>query len=818
MKELNSNAFNLISDFTASDSDAAAPVNWPATRPGWPFPDQLPLLPMEELNIFPLVVYPISVEEPGAKSVILQSLQGPRLVGLFAVKEEGSDPRDLTIDDFHPVGVAALVHKVSESPGQGPMKAVVQGVSRIRLKKLDSPYPYAEAAIERLDETWEDSPELSAMMREAKKLMAQVIEMSPYLSPGLKGLCDGVEQPGVLSDLIVSALPLKRELKIEFIGLYDVKARLERLLEILTQEKEILELGRGIQKKVQAKMEKHHKEMHLREQLKAIQEELGEGGGGDGELDELRAKMDQKAWPEEVKAVAEKELNRMIRVGSSSPEYSVARTYIDWLLDLPWQDQTVDNLDLPQARTVLDRDHFGLEQVKKRILEYLAVRKLKKDLKGPILCLVGPPGVGKTSLGQSLAEALGRKFVRLSLGGVRDEAEIRGHRRTYVGAMPGRIIAGLKKAQTNNPVFLLDEVDKMSYDFRGDPSSALLEALDPEQNNTFSDHYLEVPFDLSQVMFIMTANVLDQIPGPLRDRMEVIHVSSYTAEEKLAIAKGHLLPKSLEAHGLAENELTVSDEALEQVISCYTREAGCRELTRRLNALSRAAAVAKASGVDGPSQVTPCALPTLLGPPRFTNEQKAAADQVGVATGLAWTAAGGDILFIEAVTTPGNGVLKLTGQLGDVMKESAQAALTFIKARAPELDLPANWLKGRDIHIHLPQGAIPKDGPSAGVTLATVLASLASGRPVRSDVAMTGEISLTGQVLAVGGIKEKVLAAKRAGLKKVYLPKANQHDLAEIPADLLKGLKVELVDQASQVIKAALAPVRSRARKTAQAA
>lgn len=813
MKEINKTAFNLEAGLPASDSEAAVPANRPVFRPDRPFPDCLPVLPMEELNIFPLVAYPIFVEEPGAKTVIMQSLPASRLVALFAVKDKDSDPRNLAFDDFHPVGVAALVHKVSESPGEAPLKAVVQGVSRIRLKEVSSPYPYGEAVIERLEETWEESPQLTAMMRETKKLMAQIIEMSPYLSPGLKSLCDGVEQPGVLSDLIVSALPLKRELKIEFIGLHQVEKRLERLLEVLIQEKEILELGRGIQKKVQARMEKQHKEMHLREQLKIIQEELGEGGGGD--LDELKERLEKKAWPAEVKTAAEKELNRMIRVGPSSPEYSVARNYLDWLLELPWMERTEDNLDLDKARAILDRDHFGLEQVKKRIVEYLAVRKLKKDLKGPILCLVGPPGVGKTSLGQSLAEALGRKFIRLSLGGVRDEAEIRGHRRTYVGAMPGRIIAGLKKAESNNPVFLLDEVDKMSHDFRGDPSSALLEALDPEQNASFSDHYLEVPFDLSQVMFIMTANVLDQIPGPLRDRMEVIQVSSYTAEEKLAIARRHLLPKSLTAHGLEPGELTVSDEALKQVIGGYTREAGCRELTRRLNALSRTAAVAKASGLNGPSRVTPCSLPALLGPPRFSAERRAAADQVGVATGLAWTAAGGEILFIEAVTTPGTGQLKLTGQLGEVMKESAQAALTFIKARAGELDLPADWLKDRDVHIHLPQGAIPKDGPSAGVALATVLASLASGRPARSDVAMTGEISLTGQVLPVGGIKEKVLAAKRAGLKKVLLPSANQHDLAEIPAPLLKGLKVELVSQASEVINRALAPAGTNAQQAA---
>ena len=764
-------------------------------------PQQMDILPMVDLNVFPQLVYPISVEEPKAKMAVHRSLDSGSLLALFAVKDAELDPEHLSEDDFHPIGMAVLIHKVWETESNN-LRVVVQGLARIRLLGLRGDYK-ERAAIEAVVEEQGDPEKLRPLVMEAKRLFSQVADLSPALSFNPVQFGSSLdEKPGLMADLMVAALPLKRTVKAEFLGLVDVHDRLLKLLEHLTMEVENLEAGRAIAARIKENLDRQHREMHLREQLKAIEAELGEEEGD--EAAELAARLEAKALPDEAREVAEKELARLRKTPSHASEYGVIRNYLELILDLPWLEGTEDKQDLALAREILERDHFGLEKVKKRLVEYLAVRKLTGGVKSPILCLVGPPGVGKTSLGHSIAEALGREFVRLSLGGVRDEAEIRGHRRTYVGALPGRLISGLKKAKSNNPVFLLDELDKMTRSAMGDPSSALLEVLDPEQNNTFSDHYLEIPFDLSKVMFILTANVLEDIPGPLRDRLEVVELSGYTLEEKLEIAKRHLLPKELERHGLSPEDLVFSPEALNELVDHYTREAGCRDLTRRLSAVSRSVAVEKAEGRTEPRLIDRERLKMILGAPRHLKEIKAAEPQVGVVTGLAWTAAGGDILFIEAVSMPGKGNLALTGQLGEVMQESARAAISYVRSRSLEWDIDPDWFKENDLHIHLPQGAIPKDGPSAGVTLATAIVSLASGRKVRPEVAMTGEISLRGLVMPVGGIKEKLLAARRAGISRVVIPEKNLPDLEEIPENLLKDMEVSTAKCLDDVLEAAL--------------
>jgi len=769
-------------------------------------PQRLDVLPMVELNIFPQLVYPISVEDGRAKISVHRSQDTGNPLALFAVKDSQVDPDNLTEDDFYPVGMAVMVHKVWETDN-GNLKVVAQGLSRIRLLSLRGE-DNSSAMVETIVDGPVDTDALRPLVMEAKRLFAQVAEMSPVLPFNPTQFGNGLEEkPGLLADLMMAALPLKRTAKIEFLGLLDIEERLMKLLEHLTIEVANLEAGRAVSTRMKENIDKHHREMHLREQLKAIEAELGERDEGD-DLSELAEKLHAKALTDEAREVAEREFKRLKKTSSHSSEYGVIRNYLEWILDLPWQESTFDKSDLALAREILERDHYGLEKVKKRIVEFLAVRKLTRGAKSPILCLVGPPGVGKTSLGRSIAEALGREFVRLSLGGVRDEAEIRGHRRTYVGALPGRLISGLKKAKSNNPVFLLDELDKMTQSVMGDPAAALLEVLDPEQNNTFSDHYLEIPFDLSKVLFILTANVLENIPGPLRDRLEIVEVSGYTLEEKMEIAKRHLLPKELERHGLSENDLTLSEEALRELVESYTREAGVRDLTRRLGAVARSVAVDKAdetlSDCERGGAIGPECLTSILGAPRHQKELKAAQPQVGVVTGLAWTAAGGDILFIEAVSMPGKGQLSLTGQLGEVMQESAKAAVSYVRSKALEWGLDPEWFKTNDIHLHLPQGAIPKDGPSAGVTLATAIVSLVRGRKVRPEVAMTGEISLRGLVLPVGGIKEKLLAARRAGLKKVLIPEKNQADLMEVPDYLLKGLTVVTIKTLDEALEAAL--------------
>lgn len=765
-------------------------------------PQRLDILPMVELNVFPQLVYPISVEDARAKMAVHRALDKSSPLALFAVKDTKVDPDDLRDDDFHPVGMAVLVHKVWETEN-GSLKVVVQGLSRIRLLNICAD-DNTRAMVETVIENQGEAETLRPLVLEARRLFSQVAELSPGLPFNPNQFASSLdEKPGLMADLMMAALPLKRSAKLEFISIVDVEERMMKLLEHLTIEVENMETGRAVADRMKESISKHQREMHLREQLKAIEAELGEGGESD-ELGELTDRIHAKALPEEARGAAERELARLKKTSPHSSEYGVIRGYLDWILDLPWCESTFDKHDLPLAREVLERDHYGLEKVKKRIIEYLAVRKLTGGVKSPILCLVGPPGVGKTSLGRSVAEALGREFVRLSLGGVRDEAEIRGHRRTYVGALPGRIISGLKKAKSNNPVFLLDELDKLTSSVMGDPSAALLEVLDPEQNNTFSDHYLEIPFDLSGVLFILTANVLENIPGPLRDRLEVVEVSGYTMEEKMEIAKRHLLPQELKRHGLTADDLILSEEALKELVESYTREAGVRDLSRRLGAVARSLAVEKAEGSVESKTLSSEDLTPILGPPRHLKELKAAQPQVGVVTGLAWTAAGGDILFIEAVAMPGKGQVSLTGQLGEVMQESAKAAVSYVRSRALSWGLDPDWFKNHDVHLHIPQGAIPKDGPSAGVTLATAIVSLVKGQKVRPDVAMTGEISLRGLSLPVGGIKEKLLAARRAGLSRVVIPEKNQADLMEVPEHLLKGLTVTAVKNLDEVLEIAL--------------
>ena len=619
------------------------------------------------------------------------------------------------------------------------------------------------------------------MLNSARGLFIKVLELSPYLPSELGLLAQSVEDPGSLADMITSTLNIPKEDKQDILETLEVRQRLQKITVILTKELEVLELGKKIQFEVKEGIDKTQREYYLREQLKAIQKELGEKDEKSLEIEEYRKKIIEQGLSPAAAKEAERELNRLSRMNSASPEYTVALSFLDWLTELPWQTHTEDNLDIGAAAKVLDEDHFDLEKVKKRILEYLAVRKLKPDMKGPILCFVGPPGTGKTSLGRSIARALGRKFVRLSLGGVRDEAEIRGHRRTYIGALPGRIIQGLKKAGSNNPVFILDEIDKVGADFRGDPSSALLEVLDPEQNSTFSDHYLEVEFDLSKVMFITTANILDTIPPALRDRMEVLDLSGYIEEEKIQIARKHLIPKQLEEHGLSEKILSFNKKALQLIIRSYTREAGLRNLEREIASVCRGVAKEVAEGKIQTKRITEEDLHQYLGPVHFFSEIAERTQEPGVATGLAWTQAGGDILFVEASKMPGRRTMTLTGQLGDVMKESAGAALSYIRSKAVQLGIPEDFYEKNDLHVHVPAGAIPKDGPSAGTAIMTALTSLLTDRPIRGNLAMTGEITLRGLVLPVGGIKEKVLAAKRAGITTVILPKKNEKDLEEIP-------------------------------------
>jgi ATP-dependent Lon protease len=771
---------------------------------------ELPLLPLKETVVFPDSMTPLAVGQERSIRLIDDVVGADRELALVAVRNpEVEEPG---WDDLYEVGTAANVHKLIRVP-DGTLRVLIQGIRRVRLVERKNSDPYLVGEFEDVPDIVPDTPEVEALTRNVQGLFGRIIGLVPYLPEELQLAAANVDDPSALCHLVASTLRIKTEEKQELLELAHVEERLRRVAAILNRELEVFELGSRIQSQVQSEMEKGQREYFLRQQLKAIQEELGEADDQQAEINELRAQLDALDLPEDVDRAARRELSRLEKLPPAAAEYGVIRTYLDWILTLPWGKTTDDNLDLDHAREILDEDHFDLEKVKERIVEYLAVSKLKNDLSGPILCFVGPPGVGKTSLGQSIARALGRKFVRISVGGVRDEAEIRGHRRTYIGAMPGTIIRAIRDAETMNPVFLIDEIDKMGSDYRGDPASAMLEVLDPEQHSGFRDHYLDLPFDLSKVLFICTANLLDTIPPPLLDRMDVLNLSGYTEEEKFAIARRYLVPKQLEAHGLPKSRVTITDAAVRVVIREYTREAGVRSLERQLAALFRKAAREIAEGRARRLTIGDKRAREWLGPRRFAGEVRKRTSEPGVATGLAVTPVGGDVLFVEATAYPGRGRLKVTGQLGEVMQESAQAAHSWARSRAEQLSLDPDWFATHDVHVHVPAGAQPKDGPSAGIAIATAIVSIASERAVSADVAMTGEITLTGQVLPIGGVRDKALAAQRAGVKTVVLPKENEPDLAELPAEARDELSFVLADSIDEVLEVAFdgsAPARRR--------
>jgi ATP-dependent Lon protease len=764
-----------------------------------PAPRVLPILPVSDMVLFPRLIMPLVLWEESAQKLVDEVLLQDKVLGVLASRED--KPRGFGPDNLYQVGTAAVILKMRK-PEDGSVRLLLQGLYRFRLEDWVGYDPYLAAKIEPLSEDYEPDLEIEAMTANLKGLFLRMLELSPYLPAELGALVRELGDPRVLADVAGGSLNISKAEKQELLETIPVKDRLRRVLVLLNRELEVLELSKKIQSQVKSEMDKAQRDYYLREHIRALQRELGETDERLREMEELQFRLEEAGLPPPALKEAERELARLKRTPPTSPDHQVIRNYLEWMIELPWSVSTEDNLDLAQARRILDEDHYNLEKVKKRILEYLAVRKLKPDMKGPILCFVGPPGTGKTSLGRSIARALGRKFVRLSLGGVRDEAEIRGHRRTYVGALPGRIIQSIRRAGSNNPVFILDEVDKLGADFRGDPSSALLEVLDPEQNFSFSDHYLEVGFDLSKVMFITTANMLDPVPPALRDRMEVLETPGYTEEEKLEIAYHYLVPRQLEGHGLTAEQFQITPEAMRRLISIYTREAGLRNLEREIASLCRAVAREIVEGIRTRVEVGASDLAQYLGPPRFFREAALERPLPGVATGLAWTPTGGDLLFIEALRMPGTGNLKLTGQLGEVMKESANAALSYIRARAPFLNIEEDFFEKADLHIHVPAGATPKDGPSAGLALLAALVSLLSGRAVKKGLAMTGEITLRGDILPVGGIKNKVLAAHRAGLQEIILPAQNAGDLEEIPESVRRDLTfhpVERLDEALEV-------------------
>jgi ATP-dependent Lon protease len=789
----------------AAGAQVAPAMGPPALINKEDIPQVLPILPLRNSVFFPGGVLPLAVGRQKTIALIKDAVRDEQVIGV--VTQRRAEEEDPGAADLYTVGTVARVVKLLKM-GEDNYSLVVQGLARFKVLELVQENPYLKARVEPVeDKTSTDDVEVEALAINLKKLAREVIELMPELPAAATELVESITHPGHLADLIAANVDVPIEEKQQVLETIDLKARMKLVLELLNRKREILKLSNKIDSAVKGEMSKTQREYYLRQQLKAIKEELGELGEEEEELDELAERLKKAGLPPEVDKVAQKELNRLKSIPTASSEYTVARTYLDWIADLPWNKKTDDNLDIENARSILDADHYGLDKIKKRILEYLAVRKLKNDMRGPILCFVGPPGVGKTSLGQSIARATGRKFVRLSLGGVRDEAEIRGHRRTYVGALPGRIIQSMKKAGMVNPVMMLDEIDKLGADFRGDPSAALLEVLDPEQNFSFSDHYLDLPYDLSKVMFIGTANLLDPIPGPLKDRMEILELPGYTFEEKVHIAQNHLVPKQLREHGLSADSVSITEKALIKIIMAYTREAGVRNLERRIADVCRAVAVEVASGKVAAASKRPvdeADLAEMLGPEKFYNETAERTEIPGVATGLAWTAAGGDILFIEATKMAGKGSMTLTGQLGDVMKESAQAALSYLRSKADNLGIPSNFLERTDIHIHFPAGSIPKDGPSAGVTILTALVSLLTGIRVRSDVAMTGEVTLRGLVLPVGGIKEKVLAAHRAGIKRIIIPARNEKDLVDVPSQARNELEFVYASHMDEVLKAAL--------------
>ena len=773
-------------------------------------PNELPILPLRGTVLYPDLILPIMVGRKRSVKLIDDAMDSDRIIGVITQKRsEIEEPKE---SDLYSVGVAALILRMIREL-DGSQRVIVQGISRVKVKEYIQREPYFKAKSETIEENIEQGVEIEALMMNLRNLFQRAVELAPYLTAELGTMVSNIKSPSILTDLIASNLNLSTADKQGLLEIFDVRERLTKVHLALNKEVQVLELGNKIQSQVKEDMDRTQREYYLREQMKAIKKELGEMDEHSTEVKELREKIKKAKMPPDVVTAAEKELDRLAKIPPASAEYTVARTYLDWLVELPWSETTTDNLDIDNAQKTLDEDHYDLEKVKKRILEYLAVRKLKSDMKGPILCFVGPPGVGKTSLGKSIARTMGRKFIRISLGGVRDEAEIRGHRRTYVGALPGRIIQGIKKAGSNNPIFMLDEVDKIGMDFRGDPSSALLEVLDPEQNFSFSDHYIDVPFDLSKVMFITTANVLDPIPPALRDRMETLELPGYSEDQKMMIAKEFLLQKQINEHGLTSELIEFQDSAIQVIINSYTREAGVRNLEREIAGICRGVAKDVARGIKEKVVVTPDLLHKFLGPVKFFPEVAERTSEPGVATGLAWTPTGGDIIFVEATKMRGEKGLTLTGQLGDVMKESAQAALAYVRSKSKELGIEEDFFEKNDIHIHVPAGAIPKDGPSAGVTMFVALTSLLTNKPVRNDVAMTGEITLRGLVLPVGGIKEKVLAGMRAGIRTIILPQKNEKDLEEIPEHIRAQLNFKFIQRMDEAIEFALKHIETHTAK-----
>jgi ATP-dependent Lon protease len=763
-------------------------------------PDVVGILPLKNTVLFPHTVMPLSIGEESSIALVDDAVSGSKIIGCVTMKDASGDRSPHNLYEY---GTAVLVHKMMKLPDE-TVALLVQGIKKIKVEEYTQIDPFFRARIRTIEELDDLSTRGEAVFRNVLTQCQKLISLTPYLPDEMQSALINVDSAIRLVYLVSSVLKITLEEKQEILELATVDEKLERISEFLDRELEILELGGKIKSQVESEMSKTQREYFLREQLKAIQKELGEGDETQAEVEELREKLNAKKLTDEVRKEAERELDKLSKLQPTAAEYNVIRTYLDWIVDLPWQEYTEDNLDLDRAQKVLDEDHYDLKEIKERIIEYLAVRSRKPDMKGPILCFVGPPGTGKTSLGRSIARALGREFVRMSLGGMRDEAEIRGHRRTYIGALPGRIIQSIKRAGTANPLFMLDEIDKVGSDFRGDPSSALLEVLDPEQNNSFRDHYLDLPFDLSQVMFITTANVLQTIHPALQDRMEILSLAGYTEEEKLGISKKYLLPRQRDENGLKPENVKMQDKAIRKIINGYTREAGVRNLERTIGKVCRKVALKITKGKQQSARITETNLPKYLGPERFFSEVAQRTSKPGVATGLAWTAAGGEVLFIEALAMPGGKNLILTGQLGDVMQESAKAALSYVRAKATELGIDESFFARADLHLHVPAGAIPKDGPSAGITMAVAIASLLSQRPVKTEVAMTGEITLSGLVLPIGGVKEKILAAKRAGTKIVILPKKNEKDLLEIEDEIKRGLKFVFAENIDQVLEAAL--------------
>lgn len=769
--------------------------------------EELPILPVKGTVVFPYLIVPLVVSNERLIKLVDETLSDNKILGLFTQKDsEVEDPKP---EDLYQVGTAANIVKMLRFP-DGTLRILVQGLSRVKLEELASREPYLRARVKVVEGSYETSLELEALMRNIVGLFRKLVDLAPYLPEEVEAVVINIEDPSKLADFIASNINLEVSDKQELLETLNPVERLRQLTPLLNKELSVLELGAKIRSEVKVEMDKDQREYYLREQLKAIQRELGERDERTIEMEEFKKRIAEAKMPQEVEETANRELDRLAKMPVAAAEYTVSRTYLEWLVNLPWSLESRDNLDIEGAEKILDDDHYDLEDVKERIIEYLAIRKLRAEAKGPILCFVGPPGVGKTSLGMSIARALGRKFIRFSLGGIRDEAEIRGHRRTYVGALPGRVIQGIRRAGSKNPVFMLDEVDKIGLDFRGDPASALLEVLDPEQNHSFSDHYLDVAFDLSKVMFITTANIVDPIPPALKDRMEILKLPGYTLEEKLHIARKFLIPRQIKENGLSNRLISFARESISNIISNYTREAGVRNLEREIASICRKIAKEVARGKAKPVKITARKVRELLGPARYFSEVRERKGEVGVATAVAWTSTGGEILFVEATKMRGKRNLTLTGQLGDIMKESAEAALSYVRSKAKDLKIDDDFFDKYDIHIHVPSGAIPKDGPSAGITMAVALASLLSERPVDPEIAMTGEITLRGKVLPIGGVKEKVLAAKRAGIKGIILPDKNRKDLEDVPERARKGLRFAFIDQIDQAIEHALMDEKKR--------